>query len=244
MKKIALFILAALFLFAVGCSNPVPELPSETTQPETTTEEQTTEEETSTEEATTVEEESKVFSYAEIDSKFGPGPFSVNELSAIFGEPVKLFGRIYSLNGDVALIAEFEGISFDLVTGDGEVSFSYDQVHENEQPVTPQDRDVKIEPFMTKITGDRIEFIRGIKIGDSKEKVIAAYDGYAGSEREYEGFIQLFYDYRPDEVIVNTGEEDDEWDVFARTGNVIYWFKENKLVEICITWYNGYLAFD
>lgn len=248
MKKIALLILTLLVLLAVGCSGPVSELPSETSQPETITEEQTTEE-ISTEEATTVKEiEAQVFSYSEIDGKFGPGPFSVNELAAVFGKPVKLFGTIHSLSsGHFALIAEFEGISFVLVSRDEGLSFDTEDNFNTEWPespefsVTPQDKNVKIKPFVTKITSDKIDFIRGIKIGDSKEKVIAAYDGYAGWE--YERMTQrLIYAYRPDEIIKYT--DDEIFNIASQTGDVAYTFSDSKLIEISVFWYDGYLAFD
>jgi len=246
MRKITLFLLATLFLFAAGCNTPEPELPSEPSQT-TTFIEPTTEEETSTEVATTAEEtKTQVFSYSEIDSKFGPGPFSVNELAVVFGEPVKLFGT-YISNGYFALNAAFEGISFEFVSRNEGLSFdtednnSTEWVESPEFAVTPQDKTMKIKPYATTITGANIDFIRGIKIDTSKEKVIAAYDGYAGSERESEEITRLFYTYRPDEIIEFT--DDEIFNIASQTGYVLYSFKESKIVEIQIAWYDGYLAF-
>jgi len=254
MKKIgALFLavctMATLFLFAAACGSQAPDLSVETSQPETTTEEQATEDESTEEETTLEAEESKVFSYSEIDSKFGPGPFSVNELAAVFGEPTKLFGTIYSMSsGHFALIAEFEGISFDLVSRDEGLSFDTEDNFNTlwpeapEFPVMSQDKALKIKPHIVTITSDKIAFARGIKIGDSKEKVIAAYDGCAGDEREHEGITQLFYTYRLDETIEYT--DDEIFNKASQTGTINYWFEVDKLIEIHVSWYNGYLAFD
>ncbi|MCL2495085.1 MAG: hypothetical protein FWE98_05450 [Oscillospiraceae bacterium] len=257
MKKIlsvllAVCLLAGLIFFAEGCNVSEPEAPSEPSQTvttaESTTEEETTEEEI-TEEATTNKEEYKVFSYSEIDSKFGPGPFSVNELVAVFGEPVKLFGTIFSISsGHFALIAAFEGVSFDLVSRDEGLSFDTEENYTMEWreapefPVTSRDKIVRIKPYSTKITDNKIDFIRGIKIGDSKEKVIAAYGGFAGSERESEGITRLFYAYRPDEIIEYT--DDEIFNIASQTGSVFYSFSNGKLIEINVYWYDGYLAFD
>ena len=255
MKKFALFLLTAAFVFAAGCGQ-APELltATETTSVITETEpvteaEPATEEEPLTEEATTAEEKlKKVFSYSEIDTKFGPGPFSVNELARVFGEPVKLLGTIYSMSsGDVCLHAEFDGLSFELIPKDGTVSFDFDTIWDNnmsENPVTSQDKNIKIKPFTTTITSEKIDFIRGIKIGDRKEKIIAAYDGYAGYEwvNEGEGITYVLYYYRPDKIIKYT--DDEQFNVASQTGDVCYSFSNGKLTEIGIAWYDGYLAFD
>jgi len=249
MKRIALFILVGLLLFATGCISKETESPPETSQSETETEPTTEETITTAEETTVAEKEEKVFSYSEIDSKFGPGPFSVNELATIFGEPLELQGVRYDANGNFALIAKYNGVSFDLVAFFHseelkELSFyeDADDYAMYEFSVSQEDREVQIEPYLTKLSSDKIDFIRGIKIGDSKEKVIAAYDGYAGEDWEYEGVTNVFYDYRPDKIIEYTNDE--RFNIASQTGNVIYSFKEGKLIEISITWYDGYLAFD
>jgi len=233
MKKIALSLLAALLLFVVGCGSQMPGLQNKT------------EIESTTEKPTTEETETKIFSYSEIDSKFGPGPFSVNELSKIFGEPVKLFGApIYGPYG-ICLLAQFDGITFDLIPRDDSISFYNEHIWNDgafEQPVTQQDKDVQIIPYKTMITGDKIDFIRGIKTGDSKEKVIAAYGGYVGEEWEREDITYVYYSYRPDKIIKYT--DDEVFNLASQTGGISYGFVEGKLTEICVAWYDGYLAFD
>ena len=253
-KKPVLLLWISLSLFMAGCDSQKPEALSDA--PPIVAENGTTlKNETNTGNEASVEnstspEAKKVFSFSEIGKNFGPGPFSVNDLSSVFGKPVKLHGGVYSMSStDFALFAAFEGISFDLVTKDDKLSFvnsnNFDRVNnggENNFPVTEQDKDVKIEPFSTTITGNQWNFVRSIKIGDTKEKVISAYGGYIGDVSEYEGKTTISYIYRPD--VIEKSSEDERFDIDSQTGGVNYVFSNDKLIEIHVFWYDAYLAFD
>ena len=249
-KKPVLLLWISLSLLVAGCDSQKPEAPSDA-PPIAAENGVTLKNETNTDsENSTSPEAKKVFSFSEIDRKFGPGPFSVNDLSSVFGKPVKLHGGVYSMSStDFALFAAFEGISFDLVTKDNKLSFvnsnNFDRVNnsgENNFPVTEQDKDVKIEPFSTTITGNQWNFARNIKIGDTKEKVIGAYGGYIGDVSEYEGKTTISYTYRPD--VIEKFSEDEQFDIDSQTGGVNYVFSNGKLIEIHVFWYDAYLAFD
>ena len=252
-RKSALLFWVSLSLFMAGCDSQKTETPPNT--PHVATENGAAPKNEADEkiaaENNATPESKKVFSFSEIDKKFGPGPFSVNDLSSVFGKPVKLNGAVYSeSSADFALSVAFEGVSFDLVTQDDKLSFvnndNFDRVNnggENSFPVKEQDKNIKIEPFYTTITGSQWIFTRNIKIGDTKEKVISAYGGYTGDVSEDEGKTIISYAYRPD-VIKKSSSEDDGFDIESQTGGVGYVFSNDKLIAIHISWYDGYLAFD
>ncbi|MDR0271769.1 MAG: hypothetical protein LBI27_00420 [Clostridiales bacterium] len=201
------------------------------------------------------EPERNIFSYSEVDSVFGPGPFSVNGLTEIFGEPIRAFGVVhYTMNYHVAIILEFEGVTFHLVENwDPELSFNNEENDElvynapygefldiNNFTLSDFDREVLIKPYSTTITGNAWTLPRGIQIGDSFEQVREAYNHTHAILREAEAWI--YYEYRPDIIEHLT---DDEWfNAESQTGGICYHFEDDSLNEISIFWYNGYLAFD
>ncbi|MCL2513560.1 MAG: hypothetical protein FWF08_06630 [Oscillospiraceae bacterium] len=191
--------------------------------------------------------EEGVFSFSEIDKIFGPRPVSVNELWTEFGEPVRAYGKVYSVSsGHFCLYADFDGISFELMTNE-ENKLSFVKAEnlnggENEYPATQQDKKVQIKPYFVTITSENIEFTRFIAIGDTKKDVLDSYEGFKGDERGDNGVTILSYKYRPDEI--EQYESGGQFSIDSQTGTVSYYFTGNKLSKITIEWYNGYLAFD
>ena len=245
MKRIVFSIVLGLIFFA-GCSDKNdPELsqPLIETQSEVFAE-------VLLEIGDTVEvKEERIYSFSEIDDSLGPGPFSVNDLTIKYGKPISEYGTVISYSsGDIGIIVDFDGISFTLVANNGEkLSFKcedFDQVGMDmpKCQITNSDRKISIKPFQSIVTNNNYKLPRDIKIGDTKQAVISAYDDDKGYVWDYDNEFIIHYNYKPD--IIEKYTDDEEFNLQSQTGMVQYCFEDDILVMVYINWYNGYLAFD
>jgi len=168
----------------------------------------------------------KGYSFSEIDILYGPGPFSVNELAEIFGEPTFLTGY-HSRDGVSALCVSFKDIQFDLIANNGE-ELSYALT--NDPPpvsdssgfcsVEESDKSVRMKPICSWVSGEKWPLPRNMKIGDSREQLTHAYNGDMGQENTAEGQLAVAYGY-------------------GQSGYIAYIFYDDKLNSVSITWYDG-----
>jgi hypothetical protein len=91
------------------------------------------------------------YSFAGIDPALGPGPFSVNELSEIYGPPEALAAKRVSVSsGSFAITAYFADVGFELVAGIGDLSFATEENMGDAPPdfeITAEDLALKIMSF-------------------------------------------------------------------------------------------------
>ncbi|MCL1796028.1 MAG: hypothetical protein FWG37_03955 [Clostridia bacterium] len=186
--------------------------------------------------------EGNIYSFAEINQDFGPGPFSVASLAGIYGTPRNAYGTIISAaSGTVGIVVIFDGISFVLAANHGEVlSFGFEDSFEGwthgvtEFRLEDSDEQVMLWPSRTIVTGDGWRLPREIAIGDGRQRVIGAYAGDQGEAWNVDGSPAVSYAYAPGNAI---GDD-------SKTGAVSYGFVSDRLVQVTISWYNLHLAFD
>jgi hypothetical protein len=175
-------------------------------------------------------------SFAGIDPILGPGPLSVNDLIDIYGPPETLAAKRVSVaSGCFAIIAYFADVSFELVSGLGELSFATECDMYNENPnfeITEADLTLEMYPFQTIVYGGDYVLPGGIYIGCDRAEVDKAYS-YEGMSLEPYTLISIFtYDPifpMPDEYM---------------PGYITYVFEPNdRLAEVRIQWYND-MDFD
>lgn len=168
------------------------------------------------------------YSFSEVDPLLGPGPFSVNELSEIFGEPSWIEGYYNDRNVKseyYVISVMFKDTKFDLVANSSE-ELNLISIGDGKYKVSDSAMDVKMKPkYMSVISGDWI-LPRGIKLGDSIDSLYNAYNGNRGEERFAQGEFLISYDY-------------------GESGSIIYHFNGTntdstigELEQITIEWYN------
>ena len=179
------------------------------------------------------------YSFSEVNTLFGPGPFSVNELAKIFGEPNFISGY-YSEedgeNGFFVLNATFENIMFDLEANNGE-KLNFIIKDDSESPisygryeVTDSDKEVQMKPRSTSVLGGNWALPRKINFGDSIEAIYKAYNGNKGKERDDgQGQFTVSYDYG------ESGRITYEFDFNSEYTDVI-----DELKGVSIEWYDAY----
>jgi len=98
----------------------------------------------------------------EFDPAIGPGPLSINELARRFGEPwLPAMSRSMSRSPTLAVV--FDGISFELIAPDA--SWCYE----------PEQANRALPMVLHSAIVRDFSLPRGVRIGDSMEKVRAAY---------------------------------------------------------------------
>jgi len=182
-----------------------------------------------------------LYFFSEINEALGPGPFSVNSLSDNY-KFVQAFGVGYNHNYN-AIVAEYDGVCFYLVNNwGGDLSFEKGVIISETVPLSDEDKDVFIKPYLTIVTGDEITLPRNIKMGDSRQRITNLYDGDTG----YLGWghneiYRLEYWYRPEIIEVYTDNE--RFNFESQIGSVSYYFENDALIKVEIRWFSGYLAF-
>ena len=201
MKKICALALVIAMLGLAGCWNAADEatkaditsMTTESTTEMTTTQESTTEE-------PIVPRERVFYPYTEFEAILQPGNRSANELAKHYGEPKSITGYCVANMGDCSgyeLTAEFEGITFHLWdSGDSKLSYHADEYDGSPLVPTERDKDLQLEVYGFDVTGSNIALPRGIRIGDSRDKVREAYPDEPAEVYENEnGEPDLFYRY-------------------------------------------------
>lgn len=197
--------------------------------------------------ANTYEKGLDVFPFLEIDSKYGPGPFSVNDLIAEFGEPT-LVGAYTrdDLSDDVGVHIFFSNISFSLVPENSEMDpispgyILYGHLPDavKEYPIEEFDKDIKMKVESTNISGAGMEIARGVFIGATESDLRAAYGTEPFRVDGSDGF-DLWYVYSS-----QTGAELGADDV---VGSILYYcdYERNPTVKnACIYWYGKRYLLD
>lgn len=172
------------------------------------------------------------YSFSEVNPVFGPGPFSVNELADIFGEPTFVGGYYNEKKGCFGLNVLFNDVMYDFEANNGEElnfivndnpnpSISYDKYK-----VTSSDLDVQMKPRIVGVFGGNWELPRGIHFGCSREELYNAYNGNKGKERTAQGQFEVSYNY-------------------GETGRITYSFydeegKIDELADFAIEWYDAF----
>ena len=165
-----------------------------------------------------------VYPASELDPILGPGPFTINELVECFGEPgdIGIFQPHTGLPYKPFLFLKFENIEFDFF------GFHYDYDLEE------VNRSRLMELYRTIITDGNFPLPRGIRIGDSIEKIRTAYPDPPGRETAgYEdGELNLFYRYlnKEDEAKYQEG------DLYYAANGIYYLFHEDILTQATIAW--------
>ena len=119
----------------------------------------------------------------EFDPAIGPGPISVNKLADRFGEP-SLPGFPRHLSRGATLVVICEGIQLELIAPDASWYYEPELV----------DRALPMKLYSAIVTGGHFTLPRGIRIGDSMEKVRSAYPDPPNAEPETsDGGIRLVY---------------------------------------------------
>lgn len=174
------------------------------------------------------------YSFSEVNSLFGPGPFSVNELVKVFGKPTSLYGyysEADSKNGYFGLFVTYKDIYIDLAANNGEKLnfiikddskplYSYERYQ-----VTDSDRDVRMKLRSISICVENFELPRNIKLGCSINELYDAYNGNQGKKSFCEHLSLISYKY-------------------GESGCITYCFdtesiySTNELVEVLIEWYD------
>jgi len=167
----------------------------------------------------------KAYSFSEVDALYGPGPFSLNDLAKIFGEPESIYGYRFD-GGAFAINIQFNDVVFDLVANNGE---KLNLIKDDSKPpnyfiVTESDKSVRMKPLNSCIIGGKWTLPRNMKIGDSRDKLTKAYNGDTGQENTDEGELEVSYDY-------------------GQSGKIAYTFltyePDAGLVSVAITWYDS-----
>ena len=121
----------------------------------------------------------------EFDPAIGPGPLSVNELAGRFGEP-RLPGMSRALSRNPTLAVVFEGVQFELIAPETEWCYEPAQA----------DRALPMKLYSVIVSGEKFSLPHGIRIGDSMEKVRAAFSAPPYAEPEtHGGGMRLVYRY-------------------------------------------------
>ena len=256
MRKFVAAWLCLALLVLCGCG----EAPNE----QATTAEPITIAETATEEPTTEEPEKEPverpkpmwYPYTEFEEILQPGCISVNELAKRFGEPVKMTGELIANGfgeegGNVCgLTAEFKDVTVELWDDVNGIRLSYNTKANAEDTTTYEefsalavptgaDRALRLELARFTVTGKEVPLPRGIRIGDSLEKVQEAYPDEDHIETEDgEHAMSICYYNKEDEEWIKKGY-DPEW--FYGIG---YYFDDGKLARARLTWFNGWARFD
>ena len=173
------------------------------------------------------------YSFSEVNTLFGPGPFSANELVEIFGEPTFVGGYYYGeragKSGFFVLSTQFENIMFDLAANNGEkLNFitkdsSFFTSGYDKYEVTDSDKDVRMKTQIVSVFGGDWALPRKMKFGDSIDILYEAYNGNRGKEREAQGLFLVSYDY-------------------GESGRITYGFHDTtyNLERFTIEWYDAH----
>lgn len=175
----------------------------------------------------------KSYSFSEVNPMFGPGPFSVNELAQVFGEPTFLDGYYSERNKCFVLYAAFsENIYVELAANNGEkLSYTESTSSYKTYQVSDSDRYVRMKLLSIDIVGGNWELPRNIKFGDSINALFAAYNGDEGEQSFSEGSFMVSYNY-------------------GESGCITYAFEteeidsSNRLMAVVIEWYNAFKLND
>jgi hypothetical protein len=171
------------------------------------------------------------YSFSEVNTLFGPGPFSVNELAKVFGEPYSI-GGYYSEKGYFVLSVGYNDMCIELAANNGEkLNFivkdnSASPISTDKYQVSNSDRDVRMKPRFIYISGGNFELPRKIKFGNSINDLYNAYNGNKGKQCIDEGSFLVSYNY-------------------GESGSITYAFEteeidsSNKLKEVMIEWYDA-----
>lgn len=175
------------------------------------------------------------YSFSDVNTPFGPGPFSVNELTEIFGEPT-FVGGYYSEedgeNGFFVLCVLYKDVKVDLAANNGEkLNFivkddSKSPISYDRYQVTNSDKEVRMKPQIISIFGGDWVLPRKMNFGDSIELLYNAYNGNKGKERIAQGQLLISYKYGDSGTITYVFGIDEVEDTFY------------KLEQVTIEWYN------
>ncbi|MDO5149906.1 MAG: hypothetical protein Q4D76_10980 [Oscillospiraceae bacterium] len=163
--------------------------------------------------------------FSEVDSVLGPGPFSVNKLSEIFGEPISVYGY-YSSDGFGVISIMFEDVMFDLTANHGE-KLDLEPTEDSRYYKVPNSAmDIQMEVQYSCVFNGNCRLPRGIKLGDSIESLYNAYNGNRGKERSAQGEFLVSYKY-------------------GESGSIIYHFDDTNsdgvtsgIKQVTIEWYS------
>jgi hypothetical protein len=133
-----------------------------------------------------IQKSGQYYSYAGIDPRLGPGPFSVNDLIELYGEPESLIGKRISFSCSFGIIARFKDVKYNLVSRTGELSFDPYANSKTKFKPTEADLDLRMYPYWTIIFGGDFILPGGIYIGGDRESVVGAYAGDEGSVGIYD----------------------------------------------------------
>ena len=165
------------------------------------------------------------YSFSEVDSVLGPGPFSVNKLSEIFGEPTSVYGY-YSNDGFGVISVMFEDVMFDLTANHGEKLNLEPTENSRYYKVPDSAMDIQMEVHYSGIFNGNWRLPRGIKLGDSIESLYNVYNGNRGQERSAQGEFLVSYKY-------------------GESGSIIYHFDDTNadgvisgIKQVTIEWYS------
>jgi hypothetical protein len=180
------------------------------------------------------------YSFANLDPRLGPGPFSVNELIETFGSPVSIVGRMIDLeNVDdtgygtprCGIVVFFADIGFSLVDVElDRLSFTKEVNFRKNLPLTEADKELKLYTYQTFIYGGEHVLPGGLRIGSAKEEIMDAYEQTPRVIVEQ----TLAYFYLP----YYAGSEESS----EQGGGAIRYYldSEDKLVEVFISWNGRY----
>lgn len=228
-KTVFLAIVLALALSGCVMHAPAEETTAETTAASTA---ETTE---FTSESTAAPVAPQRYSLAEINKDFGgPGSVTVNELNKRFGTPKKLECEVEEANGYGIIHLEYEGVSFMLVDSVDNHLIPGPVPDGQTIVLTQADMDFPMRVFRTTVDSMDFEVTRGIRIGDSKEKVEKAYPS-APREVEDGG---LWYRY------FNPNYPAGDSYFASLTFGITYTFQQGKLEQARIDWVDFFDAFD
>jgi len=182
--------------------------------------------------------ETLVFDFKEIKEKGYPfGEWTVDELVKKYGEASEIQGSV-ATKDYLEINVSWEDMSVLLQTPrNKEMSFDSDDKL-GFQPLTDQDKTIKMPIGYIYIDDNKTRDIRGIVIGESTtEQVEAAYPPGAGDARDAEyGIYTIRYRYADfDEIALATDLSTKD------TGGLGFWFdgKEGKLGKILVNWGTG-----
>lgn len=168
------------------------------------------------------------YSFSEVDPSLGPGPFSVNELSEIFGEPSWINGYYDDKNNGIGyyvISVMFKDVMFDLVANNGE-ELNLISAGDGIYTVPDSAMDIPMKTKYTSVSNGDLALPRRIKLGDSIDALYLAYNGNRGDERSAQGELLISYAYGESDSIIYHFNG-------ASTDGVI-----GELEQVTVEWYN------
>ena len=179
MKKAAAYIVLISLLFLSACGQDGAE---QTSAPPASPQEETTIAITTTEPASTYysKESTVIFDFAELPESIPHGKWSVNQLTAKYGACEGADGQYRVGYATVMPGAEFPGVSISFeYTEPQEFSFFNDDLEDKPDRISyafsSSDMDLELEILGMFVKNPDIALPRGLRIGRTKDEVLAAY---------------------------------------------------------------------